>query len=412
MVDVKIKPKPKRDNTFDYTSVPYSGKDVTNAFVKGNSYNQGQDFYPDRIWRDEMSARNQWFQDKDFQSSSWGQDLNKIQKAIDAGKMPARNYGLAQDQMVSYLNDLQLRNTPRWNPNTKKHDGPMERPGGNYDFAPEDFMYLDALDKSRQKQFQKYNPRYGMSKEQIQAQIQEMEPNTSWHGYPYGEEKGASFLEEPGRYLLDNTKESLRTLAGDVAFLADYGGNVAGQALYPFDYEDERGNMYPRGFKDIIQHSMDVSTFEEAGYGVSPEAWADLGYSEKKDLQNSFQELTGSNYVYDPTYKPFTETGGITELAESLGEGLLKPSSDYSDMAVDIYDPWFTEDYFDWNPMKSAQVVGSVGTGGAGYGVKRAAQKYLPGLGKFIPSYIKKHPYLASLLGFTIPSAIEPFVEE
>ena len=212
--------------------------------------------------------------------------------------------------------------------------------------------------------------------------------------------------------MLDNTKESLRALLGDVAFFADYGGNVAGQALYPFDYEDERGNMYPRGFKDIIQHSMDVSTFEEAGYDVSPEAWADLGYSEKKDLQNSFQELTGSNYVYDPTYKPFTETGGITELAESLGEGLLKPSSDYSDMAVDIYDPWFTEDYFDWNPMKSSQVVGSVGTGGAGYGVKRAAKKYLPGLGKFIPSYIKKHPYLASLLGFTIPSAIEPFVEE
>ena len=374
---------------FDYKSVPFEPKN--------------KNFYPDRIFRDEMSARNQFFQDKDFQASGYGQRLNTLK---------GRKRDQAKDSLVTYLNDLQLRNTPRWNPKTKSYDGPMERSGGNFDFAPEDFIYLDALDKARGKQFQKYNPRYGMSKEQIQAQIQEMEPNTSWHGYPYGEEKGASFLEEPGRYLLDNTKESLRTLAGDVAFLADYGGNVAGQALYPFDYEDERGNMYPRGFKDIIQHSMDVSTFEEAGYGVSPEAWADLGYSEKKDLQNSFQELTGSNYVYDPTYKPFTETGGITELAESLGEGLLKPSSDYSDMALDIYDPWFTEDYFDWNPMKSAQVVGSVGTGGAGYGVKRAVQKYLPGLGKFIPSYIKKHPYLASLLGFTIPSAIEPFVEE
>ena len=391
MVDIKFKPKPKPD--FDYTSVPFEPK---------NKY-----FYPDRIFRDEMSARNQFFQSPDFQASGYGQRLNTLK---------GRKRDQAKDSLVSYLNDLQLRNTPQYDWKNKQYfdpaTGPFERPGGNFDFAPEDFMYLDALDKSRQKQFQKYNPRYGMSKEQIQAQIQEMEPNTSWHGYPYGEEKGASFLEEPGRYLLDNTKESLRALLGDVAFLANYGGNVVGQALYPFDYEDERGNMYPRGFKDIIQHSMDVSTFEEGGYGVSPEDWADLGYSEKKDLQNSFQELTGSNYVYDPTYKPFTETGGITELAESLGEGLLKPSSDYSDMAVDIYDPWFTEDYFDWNPMTSAQVVGSVGTGGAGYGVKRAAQKYLPGLGKFIPSYIKKHPYLASLLGFTIPSAIEPFVEE
>jgi len=360
------------------------------------------DFYKDRILREDRSARNQWFNSDRFDAED--------KKYYNEGSKSQRLN--RQDRSVEEVDDFALRTQPRYNFNTKKYDGPMERPGGYTNEERYLNDYVMGLNEFRYNQNKKNNPRYGMSKEQIQSQIQEMEPNTSWHGYPYGEEKGASFLEEPGRYLLDNTKESLRALLGDVAFFADYGGNVAGQALYPFDYEDERGNMYPRGFKDIIQHSMDVSTFEEAGYDVSPEAWADLGYSEKKDLQNSFQELTGSNYVYDPTYKPFTETGGITELAESLGEGLLKPSSDYSDMAVDIYDPWFTEDYFDWNPMKSSQVVGSVGTGGAGYGVKRAAKKYLPGLGKFIPSYIKKHPYLASLLGFTIPSAIEPFVEE
>ena len=147
------------DKDFDYTSVPFEPRN--------------KNFYPDRIFRDEKSAQNQWFQDKDFQSSSWGQDLNKIQKSIDAGKMPARNYGLTQDNMVSYLNDLQLKNTPRWNPKTKKYDGPMERPGGNYDFEPADFSYLEGLHNARQKQFQKYDPKYGVSKDKYRRCSQE-----------------------------------------------------------------------------------------------------------------------------------------------------------------------------------------------------------------------------------------------
>ena len=366
------------DKDFDYTSVPFEPK---------NEY-----FYPDRIFRDEKSARNQFFQDQDFQFSNYGQALNTLK---------GREREQAQDSLITYLNDLQLRNTPR-------SDGSMERPGGNYDFVEEDFTYLDRLHNARQKQFQKYNPYYGMSDERIK----DLEPRTSWYGYPYGEEEGASMFEEPGRFFLDTAKESGRALLGDIAFLGDYGANVVGQALYPFDTEGPGGTLYPRGFKDLVQHSMDVSAFEEAGYGVSPENWQKLGYSEKKDLQNAFQEMTGSVYAYDPTYKPITGSGGITDLAEYLAEGPLMPSSDYSDRGVDIYDPYITEDYFNWNPMMSAQVAGHIGTGGAGYGVKRAVKNYLPGLGKFIPSYIKKHPYLASILGLTIPSAIEPFVEE
>jgi hypothetical protein len=61
--------------------------------------------------------------------------------------------------------------------------------------------------------------------------------------------------------------------------------------------------------------------------------------------------------------------------------------------------------------MKSSQVVGHVGTGGASIAAKKAAKKYLPGLAKYIPSLVKKHPYMASLLGLSIPSIAEPFVE-
>ena len=115
--------------------------------------------------------------------------------------------------------------------------------------------------------------------------------------------------------------------------------------------------------------------------------------------------------MYDPTYKPITEAGALTELTDTLAEGPLMPSSAYSDLGVDIYDPYFTDDYFNWTPMKTSQVVGHVGTGGAGWGIKKAARKYLPGLAKYIPSLVKKHPYMASILGLSIPSIAEPFVE-
>jgi hypothetical protein len=397
---VTIKPKPKPD--FNYTDVPYSGRDVINPFVDKDSYRKGQDFYPDRMYRDERTAERQFFNSPAFQQS----DVGGIFK--DFKGMDLKN---ERDTFINFLNEFQLRQQPRYNFNTKKYDGPMEREGATMDYDPRTYNYLSGLDEARQNQFAKYNPRYGLTDEKYNELIEGQEEPTSWLGYPYGEAEGASVLEEPGRYTLDNLKESTRTLLGDLAFFGDYGTNVVSQALYPFDYEDERGNIYPRGFKDLIQHSLDVAEFEETGYGVSPEVWADLGYSERKDLQDQFKKLTGSNYIYDPTYKPITESGALTELTDTLAEGPLMPSSDYSDLGVDVYDPYFTDDYVNWNPMKSAQLVGHVGTGGSSIAAKKAAKEYLPGLAKYIPSLVKKHPYMASLLGLSIPSIAEPFVE-
>ena len=67
MVTIKKKPKPD----FNYTDVPYSGRDVTNPFVDRDSYRKGQDFYRDRIFRDEMQARRNFFNSPDFQQSCW-----------------------------------------------------------------------------------------------------------------------------------------------------------------------------------------------------------------------------------------------------------------------------------------------------------------------------------------------------
>ena len=383
---VTIKPKPKPD--FNYTDVPFNPK---------------SSFYPDRIFRDEMQARRNFFNSPDFQQSGWGKELNDLS---------GRKKKITKQNIINDLNEYQLRSNPPMIPGyTYTHPKSPERPGGIMDYHPLMMNYAAGLDEARHNQFAKYNPRYGLTDEKYSEIIEGQEEPTSWLGYPYGEEEGASVLEEPGRYTLDNLKETTRTLLGDLAFFGDYGSNVVSQALWPYDYEDERGNMYPRGFKDLTQHSLYVAAFEEAGYGVSPEVWADLGYSERKDLQEQFKELTGSDYIYDPTYKPITESGALTELTDTLAEGPLMPSSDYSDYEFDVYDPYFTDDYVNWTPMKSSQVVGHVGTGGASIAAKKAAKKYLPGLAKYIPSLVKKHPYMASLLGLSIPSIAEPFVE-
>jgi len=372
MVDVKIKPKPKRD--FDYTSVPFEPRN--------------KNFYPDRIFRDEMSARNQWFQDKDFQSSSWGQDLNKIQKSIDAGKMPARNYGLTQDNMVSYLNDLQLKNTPRWNPITKKYDGPMERPGGNYDFAPEDFMYLDALSKARQKQFKKYDPKYAMSK----RQIQEMQPRKSWmHGYEYGEgdpKEGLGFWKDYG-------KEALRTGLSDIAWLQDAITKGVSQTFNPWDEESMTGGTLPRGWKDLAEYTSLLGMFEQSGLGVTEDEWNELGYSEKKDLNESFQEMTKSPWDYDPTYHPLTDPGGFKDMIEEFSEDYLTPSSDYLETSREIPNPLAFRTAEDkgitYTDMNAAELSGSIIAGG---GLISLIRKLGKKFGPLIPAILKKHPYL------------------
>lgn len=418
--EVTIRKKPQPD--FDYTKVPYSGKDVTNPFIKTNpywtkdtsgnnvkffrdepKYNEGQDFYPDRMYRDEMQARRNFFNSPNFQGSYQAEILNSL-----SGNDKKRK---KQEFIYDVMNYQLKHNPPLITGYTEAR--PPERPGGIMNYHPVMLNYAAGLAEARQNLFnERYNPRYGLTDAKYNEIIEGQEEPTSWLGYPYGEEEeGASVLEEPGRYTLDSLKESARTFLGDLAFFGDYGSNVVSQALWPYDYEDERGNIYPRGFKDLVQHLTNVSAFEEAGYGVSPEVWADLGYSERKDLQEQFKELTGSDFTYDPTYKPITGGGALTELSEYLGEGPLMPSSDYSDSGVNIYDPYITDDYVNWNPMKSAQLVGHGATGASGIIARRAAKKYLPGLAKYIPSLVKKHPYWASLLGLTIPSIPEPFVE-
>ncbi len=253
VTNVTIKPKPKPD--FNYTDVPYSGRDVTNPFVDKDSYRKGQDFYRDRIFRDELQARRNFFNSPNFQGSYQAEILNSLSGSDKQRK---------KQEFIYDVMNYQLKNNPPIITGYTEAR-PPERPGGIMNYHPVMLNYAAGLAEARQNLFnERYNPRYGLTDAKYNEIIEGQEEPTSWLGYPYGEAEGASVLEEPGRYTLDNLKETTRTLLGDLAFIGDYGSNVVGQALWPYDYEDERGNMYPRGFKDLIQHSLDVAAFEEA----------------------------------------------------------------------------------------------------------------------------------------------------
>ena len=397
-VTIRKKPTNNFKPDFNYTDVPYSGRDVTNPFVDRDSYRKGQDFYPDRMYRDERTAQRQFFNSPDFQQSNLG-GIFKNLKGMDLKN--------ERDDFVKYLNEFQLRNTPRWNPKTKKYDGPMERPGGNYDFSSDDYFYLQGLDNARQNQFAKYSPYYGLSDEMIEDMHKE-DLTTFMHDYGYGENEPADNFYD---YLTDGLKQTARTTAGSGAMLFDTVGNLISNTFYPYDIESDTGGTLPRGFVDITNYTNEVSAFHNAllKQGVNlpdPDEWETLGFSEKNDINNEFKKLTGSKYDYDPTYQPLLG-GKLQELASDLAEGPLQPSSSYEGEGPELFDPFFTQDYFTLSPMDVGQIAGELPLLKIPSGLKYAKA----GIAKYAPNIIKKYPKIAATLGLTLPSITEPYFE-
>lgn len=367
-MEVTIRDKPAPD--FNYTDVPF---EPTSSF------------YPDRIFRDEMAAREQFFNSPDFQAS-------------DAGQMIYANTGrdldVAKDDFINFINDYDL----------KLRD---ERPGGVLDYDPRVYNYADNLYQARQNQFAKYSPYFGMS----DAGLEALEPPTSMmYGYPYGEgEPADNFLD----YLSDASKETSRSFLGSGALLADMGMNLASNLLYPFDTESITGGVLPRGYLDIINYTNEMGAFHQQllNQGITPptpDQWEFLGYSEKKDISDEFKKLTGSKYDYDPTYQPITG-GPLQELVKPLAEGPLMPESSYEDVeGIDVLDPLFTQRSYNLNPMEIAELTGELPYLKTPSIFKFAKQ----GLARYAPTLIKKYPKIAATLGLTTPTITEFAFEE
>ena len=369
---------------YDYTQTPFEPK---------NS------FYPDRLVRDEQAATRQF-----WDSPHLSPTLKSHIESFPSGK--AGNYAQERekDSWIKNLRDLELRSRGT---ESRYHPGAVTTDDDPY------MGLAGLLAQTRAKQMEKYSPYYGMSPKQIK----EMQPPTNIYHRPFGDEKGVGFFEDPKRYLLDQAKEASRIVTDNFGYPIGYGANVLGQALWPKDYEDPSTSlMYPRGFWDLYQQSINMGEFEDAGYGMSPEKWEKLGYSEKMDIQKQFEELTGSEFAYDPTYKPVTGKNNLIELMDYLAEGPLMPSSSYRDMGTEVPDYWFGGDeLYTHGPMTNAMISGQLasilGSRGAAPVARKAVPNFLKGIAQYMPEIARKHPIIASLFGLTVPSIAEPWIE-
>jgi hypothetical protein len=393
-------------NRFDYTQVsPESntgykyefGKDQK-PYVKGRPYDEGQDFYPDRIIRDERTAVRQF-----WDSPHLGPEIRAEVDALPSGKKGQYQQEREKSDFIKKLRNIELRSRGT---ESRFHPGAI---------TTEDDPYLGLaglLAQSRADQFAKYAPTYGMS-EKEKKRFLAGGPQSKLYGYKYGDEDAAKVTE--GRYWKDYGKEALRTMLGDIGWVTDVGGKGLSQTLWPFDFEGPEGTL-PRGWKDLAEYTNLMALFNEAAGGATEEQWKKLGYSEKEDIKKAFKDMTDSKWDYDPTYHPLTEESGFRDLLESFSEEYLTPSSDYLDIAAEITNPFAFETTkdktFDWTPLNTAEILGTAATG---IGSVAAAKKFMKTIGpKFaplIPQIIKKYPKIATLLGLSTPSAIAGFVE-
>ena len=409
MVTVKFKPKPKPD--FDYTDVPYSGRDTSNRFVKTNpywtkdtsgnnvkffrdepKYNRGQDFYRDRIFRDEMQARRNFFNSPNFQGSYQAEILNSLSGRAKESK---------KQQFIKDVTDYQLRtNPPIITGYTEAR--PPERPGGIMNYHPVMMNYAAGLAEARQNLFnERYNPYYGLTDAKYNEIIEGQEEPTSWmHGLKYGDEEPKTGLD----FWIDYGKEASRTALNDVAWLQDAATKGVSQTFWPWDKETMTGGVLPRGWKDLAEYTSLMGEFDALGLGVTEEQWNNLGYSERFDLNKQFKELTGSPWEYDPTYHPLTEDGGFKSWAKEFSDEYLTPSSDYldSEYTYDLPNPLAfrtAEDKdFTYSPMNSAELTGSLLSGA---GLIALARKLGNKIAPFIPAILKNYPKSSAVVGGT-----------
>jgi len=386
------------------------GKGLDRFRANNPNYRAGDDFYPDRLFRDEQIAVRQ-FWDSPHLSPTLRTEIDALPSGAKGNYVQER----ARSDFIKNLRDLELRNRVdakgnfterRFHPGAITTDDEMY---GVYPHLPgENYGLVGLLKNERAKQMEKYSPTYGMSDKQKERFFKG--PPTSWHGYGYGDEDAAEWTEP--RYYQDWGKEFSRSALGDIGWFADVGGKGLSQTLWPFDFEGPEGDL-PRGWKDLYNYSNLMADFDQqSGLNMTEEQWERLGYSEKEDIKKAFKEMTGSKWDYDPTYHPLTEKSGFKDLIDTFSEEYLTPSSDYSDVALNIPNPLAfetTEDKtFDWTPLRTAEVGGMAFTGLGSLAIgKKLMKKY----GKNIPAFIRNHPKLAAFLGLTTPSVVAGFVE-
>ena len=458
------------------------GRDKT-PYVKGRPYERGQDFYPDRLFRDEQSAVRQF-----WDSPNQDPEFMEYIESFPSGKKGNWKREQEKDAWIKTLRDVDLRNRGT---EGRYHPGPIttadELFGVDYRHPGESWGLVGLLKDTRAEQMKKYSPYYGMTEKQLKDYFKKMQPlNDDFYldrilrslggaRWPYGygvdpsDKKGMARIREGqgnmetfdpdygrdknyhglyyktgdappytwdhvGERLLDFGKETTRSGIAGIGWLADALAKGAGQTFYPFDIKDQPGTGYnlPRGWSDLSEYTDLVNQFRNFKYNAKESlpteyAWNNMGYSEKKDLNDEFKKYTGSEWDLDLDYHPLMDDSAFKEWTHDIAsKDIFTPSGGYD--AADqphktIWNPFalmgWGPDSWDLNTMDAATLLGdALGGWGAGFAGKKAIQKtgQKTGITKLIPELIKKHPKLASLLGIGVSpfgiGAVEQAVED
>jgi hypothetical protein len=350
------------------------GKGLDRFRANNPNYRAGQDFYPDRLFRDEQSAVRQFWDSPQLSPS-----LKKEIEAFPSGKKGQYKQERVKSDFIKDLRDLELRGRGT---ESRYHPGAVTTDDEPY------FGLSNLLAQTRAKQMEKYDPYYAMTAQQIK----DVQPRKSMmHGFDYGGGDPKTGLE----YWKDYGKGALRSGLNDIAWLQDALTKGVSQTFWPVDKETTTGGVLPRGWKDLAEYTSLMGMFDQSGLGISEDEWDELGLSEKKDLNEAFKEMTRSPWDYDPTYHPLTDPGGFKDLIHEFSEDYLMPSSDYLETAWDIPNPFAFRTSEDkditYTDMNAAELSGSLIAGGGLVSLMRKlAQKF----GPLVPKILRNHPYL------------------
>ena len=257
------------------------------------------DFYPDRIFRDEQSAVRQFWDSPQLSPS-----LKKEIEAFPSGKKGQYRQERVKSDFIKNLRDLELRGRGT---ESRFHPGPITTDDEPY------FGLSNLLAQSRAKQMEKYHPYYGVGEERMKMlQKRNMEDVRKdrylEHGYGWEgpeDEDGTIGSKLKDIFWTDYDKAAGSGLLEGVGLFADLASNV----VKNLPYEDEvwADKTIPKGLIDTGMYQFKKMAFEdeikkELGIDLE-EAWLNLPQEQKDALNEDFKERSG--YDYDPELNPW-----------------------------------------------------------------------------------------------------------
>jgi len=312
------------------------GKGLDRFRANNPNYRAGDDFYPDRLFRDEQIAVRQF-----WDSPHLSPTLKEEIEAFPSGKAGNYQQERVKSDFIKNLRDLELRSRGT---ESRYHPGPV---------TTDDEPYLGLaglLAQTRAKQMEKYSPYYGMTEKQLKDHFKKMqrlnmedirkerylEHGYGWEG-PEDEDDtiGSKFKDI---FWTDYERAAGSGLLEGAGLFTDLASNI----IKNLPYEDEvwADKTIPKGLIDTALYQFKKMGFEDEvkeALGIDlEEAWLNLPQEQKDALNEDFKERSG--YDYDPELNPWGFKDAPTR---DFTDWAFHEPAEYirSGMSMEDYDP-------------------------------------------------------------------------